>query len=104
MAMISVDERRRIEAAIRDAESRTVGELVPAIAAEADDYRLVPLIYATAIALALPLALGLVGALEQFLPLYLVQLGALVVLVPLLCWRTVAMQLVPAAMKREAAA
>jgi putative membrane protein len=102
--LISATDRQRIEAAIRDAEGRTVGELVTVIAGIADDYLLIPVMYAAAVALGLPLALWLGGVLDGFLPLYLVQLAALLVLVPLFCWRPVAMRLVPDAMKRDCAA
>ena len=102
--LISAVDRQRIEAAIRDAEGRTVGELVTVIAGIADDYLLIPVMYAAAVALGLPLALWLGEMLDGFLPLYLVQLGALLVLVPLFCWRPVAMRLVPDALKRDCAA
>lgn len=102
--LISRTDRDRIEAAIRDAEARTLGELVTVIAAESDDYLLVPVTYAAAVAMALPLALWIGGVLDGFLPLYLVQLAALVLLVPLFNWRPVMMRLVPPAMQRACAA
>lgn len=102
--LISRTDRDRIEAAIRDAEARTLGELVTVIAAESDDYLLVPVMYAAAVAMALPLALWIGGVLDGFLPLYLVQLAALVLLVPLFNWRPVMMRLVPPAMRRACAA
>lgn len=102
--MISAGERRRIEAAIREAEGKTVGELVTVIARQADDYLLIPVVYACAAAVGLPLALWLAGVYDGFLPLYLAQLGALVVLIPLLCWRPVLTRLVPQMLQRESAA
>ncbi len=101
--LISADERRRIEAAIRDAEGKTVGELVTVIARRADDYLLIPVIYACAVAVGLPLALWLGGVWESFLPLYLAQLAVLVLLVPLFCWRPVMMRLVPDTLQRDCA-
>lgn len=97
-------DRQRIEAAIRAAESRTVGELVTIVADASDDYLPIPVLYAAAVALGLPLALWLAGVLDGFLPLYLVQLAAWLVLVPLFCWRPIAMRLVPDRLKRAAAA
>jgi putative membrane protein len=44
--MLTEDERERVAAAIRDAESRTAGEIVVVVAARASAYRSVPLLYA----------------------------------------------------------
>jgi putative membrane protein len=103
MPMILPADRSRIEAAIRDAEGKTVGELVTVIAKESDDYLLVPLMYAAAVAMALPVVFWAGGLLDAFLPLYLVQLAGLLVLAPLFCWRPVTMRLVPVAMQRACA-
>lgn len=103
MKMISTADRKRIEAAIRAAEGETVGELMTVIARASDDYLLIPVIYAVAVAMGVPLALWLGDVLTGFLPLFLVQLGALVVLVPLFCWRPVMMRLVPDALQRDCA-
>lgn len=102
--LLDDSDRQRIEAAIRQAEGGTVGELVTVIADVADDYLLLPVIYAAAIALGLPLALWLGGVLDGFLPLYLVQLAAWLVLVPVFCWRPAMMRLVPDVLKRDSAA
>lgn len=104
MALINAADRQRIEAAIRDAEGRTVGELVTVIAGISDDYLLIPVMYATAIAIGLPGMLWFAGILDGFLELYLLQLAAVAILVPLLCWRPVAMRLIPDELKRECAA
>lgn len=104
MALISSSDRQRLEAAIREAEGKTVGELVTVIADVADDYLLIPVIYAAALALGLPGALWFGGVLDDFLTLYLLQLAAAIVLMPLLCWRPIAMRLVPDALKRDCAA
>lgn len=55
--MISDSDRNRISATIRTAESSTSGEIFCVIARQSGDYRLVPVIWAAAIALALPYAL-----------------------------------------------
>ncbi len=102
--LLDARDRQRIEAAIRAAENRTAGELVTVIADASDDYLPIPVLYAAAAALGLPLALWLAGVLDGFLPLYLVQLAAWLVLVPLVCWRPIAMRLVPDRLKRAAAA
>ena len=49
--MISDSDRNRISATIRKAESTTSGEIFCVIARQSGDYRLVPVIWAAAIAL-----------------------------------------------------
>src|SRR5260370_975804 len=53
--MISDSDRARVSAAIRQAEARTSGEIFCVIARHSSDYRLVPLAWAAAIALIVPL-------------------------------------------------
>jgi putative membrane protein len=53
--MISDSDRTRISAAIRQAEARTSGEIFCVIARHSSDYRLVPLAWAAALALMVPL-------------------------------------------------
>ncbi len=55
--MISDSDRARISAAIRQAEARTTGEIFCVIARHSSDYRLVPLAWAAALALIVPLPL-----------------------------------------------
>jgi putative membrane protein len=53
--MISDTDRARISAAIRQAEARTSGEIFCVIARHSSDYRLVPIAWAAAVALIVPL-------------------------------------------------
>ena len=55
--MITETDKTRISAAIRNAESRTAGEIFCVIARHSSDYRLVPVAWAAAIALFAPLPL-----------------------------------------------
>jgi putative membrane protein len=55
--MISQADKARVADAIRDAEARTAGEIFCVIARHASDYRLVPIAWAAAIALLVPLPL-----------------------------------------------
>ena len=55
--MITESDKARITTAIRDAEQRTAGEIYCVIARQSDDYRLVPVAWAAAAALAVPLPL-----------------------------------------------
>jgi putative membrane protein len=52
--MISESDKQRVSEAIRQAETRTAGEIFCVLAHHASDYRLVPLAWAAVIALALP--------------------------------------------------
>lgn len=53
--LLSQDHRERIEQAVREAEAGTRGEIVCVISDEASDYSEVPLVWASALALAAPL-------------------------------------------------
>jgi putative membrane protein len=55
--MIAEPDKARIAAAIREAESRTAGEIYCVIARHSSDYRLVPIAWAAGIALFAPLPL-----------------------------------------------
>lgn len=55
--MISESDKARVTAAIRDAERHTAGEIFCVIARQSSDYRLVPVAWAAAAALAAPLPL-----------------------------------------------
>jgi putative membrane protein len=75
--MISDSDRNRISATIRKAESTTSGEIFCVIARQSGDYRLVPVIWAAAIALALPyVILHLTSWPAQ--TIYLAQLAAFI--------------------------
>lgn len=55
--MITESDKARVTAAIRAAESRTAGEIFCVIARQSSDYRLIPVAWAAAVALATPLPL-----------------------------------------------
>ncbi|HEX2724593.1 MAG TPA: hypothetical protein VHN20_02105, partial [Beijerinckiaceae bacterium] len=55
--MLTGEQQERIAAAVREAESRTVGEILIVVAARAGTYRSVPLLYALLGSLAVPWAL-----------------------------------------------
>jgi putative membrane protein len=73
--MLTQEDRLRVEAAIREAERGTAGEIVLVIARQAASYRSVPLLYALAAALLTPPPLLLWGGLPP-VRLFLVQLAA----------------------------
>ncbi len=57
MSVFSDEERQKIADAIQAAEETTSGEIVVVVAKESDNYRYIALLWASLIALALPLAL-----------------------------------------------
>lgn len=78
MIAISDNDRQRISAAIHNAETRTSGEIFCVIAQRSGDYRLLPIIWAAAVALALPLAL--IYLTRWTAPtIYLAQLGTFII-------------------------
>jgi putative membrane protein len=92
--MIANSDKARISAAIREAESRTDGEIFCVIAQQSSDYRLVPLAWAASIALLAPAPLIFmthwsVGA------VYLSQLAVFLVAAVALSHPSLRFQIVP---------
>lgn len=104
MAFLTDADRARILAAVRAAERTTGAEFVTVIARASDTYLLMPLLVAAAVAMALPGALWLVGALDDFIALYAAQLASFAVLALVLQHPAVAPRLVPASIKTLRAA
>jgi putative membrane protein len=92
--LVSDADRKRISAAIRAAEKATSGEIFCVIARQSGDYRLVPLIWASAAALALPFALIHFTALTAQM-IYLAQLALFIVLSLVLSLRPVCIRCAP---------
>lgn len=101
---LSEEERRRVEAAIRAAEARTTGEFVAVVARASDQYPLLPILYATVAAFAVPPLVWAAGA-EPALPwAYGAQTAAFALLALLLNWTPLTMRIVPRALKERSAA
>ena len=79
--MLTDEEQARVAAAIRDAESRTAGEIVVVVAARASAYRSVPLLYALLGGLASPWPLIWFTTLSAA-RIFTIQLVVALVLVP----------------------
>jgi putative membrane protein len=91
--MISDADKARVADAIRTAEAGTSGEIFCVIAGHASDYRLVPLVWAALLALAVPLPLIYLAS-WRVTVIYLVQLavfavGSLVLSLPQLRFHVV---------------
>jgi putative membrane protein len=100
--MISQSDKTRIADAIRAAEARTAGEIFCVIAKHSSDYRLVPIAWAAALALLVPLPLVF---LTKWTPavIYLWQLLAFVATALVLSHPTVRFHVVPRRAKHERA-
>ena len=103
MAFVSEADKERIDRAIREAESRTAGEIVTIIAREADDYLFLPLLWSAGIALLIPLPLVLFDLPLSALQIYEIQIAVFLALGILSRWRPIKMRLVPRMVKRQRA-
>jgi putative membrane protein len=103
MAFLTDQDRQRIADAIAEVERRTSGELVTVIAAAADDYRAIPLLWPALAALLLPAGLLMVWPHITAWRLYLAQAAVFVVLALIAHLPSVHRALVPGAIKRRRA-
>lgn len=102
MLMISEADKQRVTDAIRAAEARTSGEIFCVIAHYSDDYRLVPLAWAAALALLMPLPLLLFTA-APAAAIYLVQLATFILVALVLSYPPLRVRVVPSRTKHERA-
>ena len=100
--MISDSDKQRIAEAIRQAETKTSGEIFCVLAQHASDYRLVPLVWAAVISLVLPWPL-IHFTLWPAGVIYLVQLLVFIAAVVLLSMPAIRFHIVPRGAKRERA-
>jgi putative membrane protein len=94
--------RGRVRDAIAAAEKTTAGEIFVVVARVSDDYRLVPILWATLAALVVPLPLILL-TLWPAMTIYLVQLAVFVVLAILLSLPPIHIWTVPRSVQRARA-
>lgn len=100
MALLSEDEQRQVAEAIARVEQRTDAELVTVLAAKADDYAYVPLVWAGAMALLVP---GVVNSITEWFSasqLVLAQLATFLVVALLCRIPPVSSRLVPSSVRR----
>ena len=105
--MLNADEQARVSHAVREAESRTAGEIVVVVAARASAYRSVPLLYALIGSLVVPWPLIWLTNLTAT-RIFTVQLAVALVLTLASAWLERRFALVPGFVRlarcREAAA
>ena len=92
--LVSEADKKRISATIAAIERRTSGEIFCVIARQSDDYRLVPLVWAAAIALLVPLPLLFLTPMPAKL-IYLAQLIMFIVAALALSWPPIRFRIVP---------
>lgn len=97
---ISEGDRTRVRAAIAAAESTTSGEIFVVVARASDDYRSVPILWATLVALVLPLPLIFLTSIPASL-IYLIQLAAFAGVALGFSHPAVRPAIVPAQVKRD---
>jgi putative membrane protein len=100
--ILSDADRARIRQAVAAAEARTSGEVFTVVAEECDDYRFIPLLWATLAALIVPLPLIFLTLWPASL-IWLTQLAAFAVLAVGFSLPAVRPAVIPRRIKREAA-
>jgi putative membrane protein len=103
MAFLSKTDKERIAAAIRQAELKSSGELVTVIAATADTYRYIQLLWPALIALALPVILVTFAPALPVIWVVVAQLGLFLFLQLILLIPSVKMLAIPNSVKRRRA-
>jgi putative membrane protein len=96
--ILTAAERAHIKGVIAEAESRTAGEIFVVVAHASDDYRAIPLLWATLVALILPLPLILFTLLPA-VQIYLIQLVVFIAVAIALSHPAVKLLVVPGRIK-----
>ena len=97
--MLTGEEQSRIAAVVREAESRTAGEILVVVAARAGTYRSVPLLYALLGSLAVPWPLIWLTGLSAA-RIFTIQLAVAIALTLASAWLERRFTLVPAFIRR----
>ena len=100
--LLSDADRIRVRQAVASAEAKTAGEIFTVVAEESDDYRFIPILWATLVALVVPLPLIFLTLLPASL-IFLIQLVAFIVLAIGFSLPDVRPRMVPPGVKHAAA-
>lgn len=100
--MMTDSDKARITGAIREAETRTAGEIFCVIARQSSSYRLVPLAWASALALLVPFPL-LVFSTWPPSAIYIVQLAVFTIAAVVLSQPAIRFRIVPRQRKHDRA-
>ena len=104
MSLVTKEEQERISAAIRAVEGRTNAELVTVIARASDDYRYIPLLWASLMALVSPALLVQTPLYAEPLYLFGVQLAVFLALAVVFSLPGLRARLIPRAVREWRAA
>jgi putative membrane protein len=99
---ITENDRIAIEAAIREAEKRTCGQIVCVLARSSSDYSAIPIEWAAVLALMVPWPLIYLTQLSVQ-RIFLLQIAAFILAALILSWSPLRMALVPRAVQRARA-
>lgn len=95
MALIKSTDRQRIADAIRAVEAKTQGELVCVVARASGNYRFLPLLWATLIALSIPALVWASGLWWSPNEIYFAQIVMFLLSAVTFAWTPVKMRLIP---------
>lgn len=95
MALLSEDEQRQVAEAIAKVEQHTDAELVTVLAARADDYAYIPLLWASLVALVVPGVIHYLGGWLSMHTLLLAQWSTFIVLCLVLRLPKITTRLIP---------
>ena len=95
---LSEEDRLRVRDAVAAAEATTTGEIFVVVADASDEYRFIPLVWATLAALVVPLPLTLLTTLPAT-TVFADQLAVFIILALVLSWPGLRAQVVPARVK-----
>jgi putative membrane protein len=99
---LTEDDRRSIQAAIREAEKRTCGQIVCVLARSSSDYSAVPIEWASVLAMIAPWPLIYFTQLSVE-RIFLLQIGVFILAAVILSWSPLRIALVPRAVRRARA-
>ena len=98
--LLSEADKATVSEAIKQAEQRTTGELITVIAPASDDYWFIPSLWASLIALMVPVIILLVGTWWDATMLFSIQISVFLVLVTVFRIPLLKYALVPKSIKR----
>ncbi|MCW8901005.1 MAG: TPM domain-containing protein [Gammaproteobacteria bacterium] len=101
MIFLTEINKQKISDAIKEAESKSDGEIVTVIAQQSDTYIYLPLLWASVIALSVPMLITLLSLTELTAYNYSIQLITFILLSLLFRFRPIQMRLIPKRVKNQ---
>lgn len=101
MTFLTENNKQKISDAIKDAESKCNGEIVTVIAQQSDTYIYLPLLWASVIALSVPMIISLLSLTDLVAYNYSIQLITFILLSSIFRFRPLQMRLIPKRVKNQ---